>query len=157
MKSLKLFLLGLSSAGVILLGACGNSNQASTNPGTPVAPSVTPAETEQSDQAGAPQAGGQVVESGPYHLEFVPVKEAGGTHMDFYLQTGDTHEAIANAQVTAQVQLPDGSQKSLPLTYDAEGKHYTALLPKQAVGEYQVAVLSNINGEKVNGRFSFSQ
>jgi len=156
MKSLKLLLIGFSSAGVLFLGACGNSNQATTNPDS-LAPSETPAETEQSDQAGTPQAGGQVVESGPYHLEFVPVKEAGGTHIDFYLQTGDNHEAISGAQVMAQVQLPDGSQKSLPLTYDAEGKHYTALLSEKTPGEYQVTILSNIKGEKVNGRFTFSR
>ncbi len=157
MKFLKLLLAGFSSAGVIFLGACGNSNQATTDIDSPVASSATPAETEQSHRAGAPQAGGQVVESGPYHLEFVPVKEAGGTHIDFYLQSGDNHEAISNAQVTAQVQLPDGTQKTLPLSYDAEGKHYTALLPGKTAGEYQVAVLSDIKGEKVNGRFTFSQ
>ncbi len=109
------------------------------------------------DSAGEAQAGGQVVESGPYHLEFVSEPEAEGTHLDFYLQQGDTHEAIPNAKVTAQIQLPDGQQKSLPLTYDSEGKHYTAMLTEKAPGEYLVAMTSDINGEKVNGRFTFSQ
>jgi hypothetical protein len=101
--------------------------------------------------------GGQVIESGPYHLEFVSEPETDGTHMDFYLQKGDNHEAIPNAKVTAQVQLPDGTQKSLPLSYDAEGKHYTALLPGKASGEYNVAILSDVSGEKVNGRFTFNR
>jgi hypothetical protein len=59
--------------------------------------------------------------------------------------------------VTAQVQLPNGTQKSLDLKYDADGKHYTAMLPGSAPGEYKVTILSDLNGEKVNGRFSFKQ
>jgi hypothetical protein len=99
--------------------------------------------------------GGQVVESGIYHLELVTIKGANGTHLDFYLQRGDTHEAIPNAKVTAQVQSPDGKQKSLNLAYDAKGKHYAALFPGKTTGQYQVRVVADINGKKVNGRFSF--
>lgn len=101
--------------------------------------------------------GGQVVESGAYHLEFVPGKDANGTHLDLYLQKGDTHEAIPNAKVTAQVQSPDGKQKSLNLSYDSAGKHYTALLPGKATGQYQVKITADVSGQKVNGRFSFKQ
>lgn len=101
--------------------------------------------------------GGQVVESGAYHLELVPEQEAKGTHLDFYLQRGDNHEAIPNAKVTAQVQMPDGTQKTLPLKYDAEGKHYAVLLTGNASGQYQVKVTADIKGEKVNGRFSFKK
>jgi hypothetical protein len=105
---------------------------------------------------GAPKEG-QVVESGDYHLQFVPEKEASTAHLDFYLLKGEKHEAVPNAKVTAQVQLPDGSQKSLPMTYDPAEKHYTAKLPNAAPGAYKVAILSDINGAKVNGRFSFEQ
>ena len=55
------------------------------------------------------------------------------------------------------VQLPDGSQKTLDFKYDPAEKHYTAKLPGAAAGEYKVAILSDIGGEKVNGRFSFSR
>lgn len=165
MKLLKSGLIVISSVGLIFLGACGNSNQAKNPDSSPI--SAPPAEsasstdnaakTESSNQPGVAQKGGQVIESGPYHLEFVPEKEANGTHLDFYLQKGDNHEAIPNAKVTAQVQLPDGTQKTLPLTYDAQGKHYAALLPTTTAGEYKVAILSDINGEKVNGRFTFNK
>ncbi len=64
------------------------------------------------------------METGAYHLEFLAEKETNTTHMDLYLQTGDNHEAVPNAKVIAQVQLPDGKQKSIPLTYDVSGKHY---------------------------------
>lgn len=41
--------------------------------------------------------------------------------------------------------------------YDDDGKHYAVLLPSNAAGEYKVAVLSDIKGEKMNGRFSFKR
>lgn len=101
--------------------------------------------------------GGQVVEQGAYHLELVPEKEKDGVHLDFYLQKGDNHQAIPNAKVTGQVQLPNGTQKNLTFKYDADGKHYTVLLPEKASGQYQVRMTAEMNGQKVNGRFSFKQ
>lgn len=161
MKSIKSLLMILGSAILIFLGACGNNNQAtssdSSSTSTNPAQSTDAAKTESSGHAAKPLKGGQVVESGPYHLEFVPVKENNGTHLDFYLQKGDNHEAIPNAKVTAQVQLPDGTQKTLNLPYDAAGKHYAALLPEKATGQYQVKITSDIGGKKVDGRFSFNQ
>jgi len=165
MKSIKSLLIVLGGVSLIFLGACGNNNQATNSTSIPT--SANPAEsttqptdatkTESSGHAAKPLKGGQVVESGSYHLEFVPVKENNGTHLDFYLQKGDNHEAISNAKVTAQVQLPDGTQKTLPLTYDAEGKHYAGLLPGKVAGQYQVKITSDVDGKKVDGRFSFSQ
>ncbi|MCV3214667.1 hypothetical protein OGM63_14275 [Plectonema radiosum NIES-515] len=152
MKSIKSSLIVLGSVGLLFLGACSNNNQT--------------AKTENSPSSSSPIAktgghgeshGGQVVETGAYHLEFVPEKEANGTHLDFYLQKGDNHEAIPNAKVTAQVQLPDGTQKSLNLKYDNEGKHYTALLPVNATGQYQVKVTSDVDGKKLDGRFNFNK
>lgn len=165
MKSIKSLLIVLGSASLIFLGACGNNNQAtnsdssstSAKPAESTAQQTEAAKTETSSHAAKPLKWGQVVESGPYHLEFVPVKEDKGTHLDFYLQKGDNHEPIPNAKVTAQVQLPDGTQKTLNLPYDAAGKHYAALLPEKATGQYQVKITSDIDGKKVDGRFSFSQ
>ncbi len=158
MKSLKsgLFILGIVA--LVSLGACSNSNQVA-NPGSSPAdpPSETAATTQSTNEQTSESKGGQVVESGNYHLELVPEPGENGTHLDLYLQKGDNHEAIPNAKVTAQVQLPDGSQKTLPLSYDAGGKHYTALLPGKVAGQYQVKITSDINGEKADGRFSFSQ
>ncbi len=159
----RLMLVGaIASFNLLFLGAC-SSNQATNPASTPTA--STPVETQPSPAA-SPAAkasgnhggqGGQVIESGPYHLELVTAKEATATHIDFFLQKSDNHEPIPNAKVTAQVQLPDGSQKSLPMTYDAGDKHYTAILPGAATGDHKVAILSDISGEKVNGRFSFKQ
>lgn len=148
----------LASASLLVLTGCGSSSDTTTE----VEPDSTSAESpvaETSEPAADTEAqqGGQVVEVGEYHLELVPEAEAEGTHMDLYLQQGDSHEAIPGAQVTAQVDLPDGTQQSLEMDYDAEGEHYTALLPSSEAGEYKVAVLSDINGEKVNGRFSFTK
>ena len=164
MKLSKVSLIVLVSLGIIGLGACSNANQATNPSNSPSVAQSTQSSTQQSSEtdaasepANVPQVGGQVVESGPYHLELVTEAEAKGTHLDLYLQRGDNHEAIPNAKVTAQVQLPDGTQKTLPLSYDAEGKHYTALLPGNVAGQHQVKISSDVGGEKVDGRFSFSQ
>ncbi len=141
------------SLGLIGLAACSSNEQATD---VTVSPSAQLEASPTTDRAAVPQVGGQVIESGPYHLEFVPEPEAGGTHLDFYLQTGDNHQAISDAKVTAQIQSPDGKQQTLNLTYDVSGKHYTALLPGKAAGQYQVKVTSDIKGEKVDGRFSFN-
>ena len=157
MTSLKSSLIILGSMGLLFLGACSNGNQVASTENSP-ATSTSSAESSASPVANHGKShGGQIVETGAYHLEFVPEKEASGTHMDFYVLNGENHEPVPNAKVKAQVQLPDGTQKSYDLKYDAEGKHYTALLPVNASGQYQVKVTSDINGKKVDGRFSFNK
>ncbi|MFB2920650.1 hypothetical protein [Aerosakkonema funiforme] len=164
MKSLKSGLIVLSSVGLLFLGACSNNGTTTSNQtSSPAASqpessnSATSTSTTAKTEHPSESKGGQVVESGPYHLELVPEKEANGTHLDFYLQRGDNHEAIPNAKVAAQIQLPDGTQKTLDLKYDADGKHYTVLLPGTTPGQYQVKMTADINGEKVNGRFNFNK
>ncbi|MUL37024.1 hypothetical protein [Gloeocapsopsis dulcis] len=159
MKSLKIKFVIFGSLGLFFLGACNNGNQVASPDSSPAAVNNSADATPQGDttHAAVPQAGGQVIESGPYHLEFVHAAEPNGIHLDFYLQRGDNHEPIPDANVTAQVQLPDGTPKTLNMEYDAAGKHYTATLPGQASGEYRIAILSEVNGEKVNGRFAFNR
>jgi hypothetical protein len=146
----------LSGLGVFLLAACGSHLATAPSPivsaptGTPVAANNPPNNNHGGN-------GGQIVETGKYHLELVPKTTTVGFHLDFYLQAGENHAPVPNAKVTAQVLLPDGSQKSLEMKYDAEDKHYTVLLPSTIPGNYQVAILSDIRGEKVNGRFRFTQ
>jgi hypothetical protein len=164
MRLFQPLLLALSMASLALLGACSNGTPATSS--TPVATTAKtdaePPKASSSPSMAKPEAkndkskqSGQVVESGIYHLELVPEKEENAIHLDFFLQKSDNHEAIPDAKVTAQVQLPDGTQKNLDLTYDAPAKHYTVALPSKATGEYKVAILSDIKGEKVNGRFNF--
>ncbi len=171
MKSLKLGLIVLGSVGLLFLGACGNNNNQeansnsspSANSGSSPAvnssssPATSQDKTAAKTEASEKQHGGQVVESGPYHLEFVPEKGDNGAHLDLYVLKGDNHEPIPNAKVTAQVQTPDGTQKSVNFTYDATDKHYTAKLPEKAAGQYQVKVTADISGQKADGRFSFNQ
>jgi hypothetical protein len=101
--------------------------------------------------------GGQVVETQGYHLEFVPEKTDKGAHLDFYLQKGDNHSSVGNANVKAEVTMPDGKKQTLSLKYDPKEKHYTALLETKATGDFKVAILSEIAGKKVNGSFSFKR
>ncbi|MBW4542358.1 MAG: hypothetical protein KME43_24965 [Myxacorys chilensis ATA2-1-KO14] len=163
MKTLKVLLLTASSVSLLFLSACsGGGNQASApviSPAASSSPAASPstASSSANHDADHKAGGGIVVESGAYHLELVPEKEGSETHLDLFLQKGDNHEAIPDAKVTAQVQLPDGSQNVVNMTYDAAGKHYTAMLPSAAAGEYKVAVQSDIGGEKVNARYTFKQ
>ncbi|MDX2256094.1 MAG: hypothetical protein NW214_11305 [Pseudanabaenaceae cyanobacterium bins.39] len=148
------------------LAACSNSQTSSTPTTSPTianttentsppAPKIDSSAPKKPENHGNPNQGGQVIEVDAYHLELLMVKEESNIHLDFFLQTGDTHEAIPDAKVTAQVQFPDGSQKSYNLTYDASNKHYATNLPTNASGEYKIVVLSDIEGKKVNGRFNF--
>ncbi len=151
----------LASAGLLLLGACSKESTTSdstiSNTATPTAESATLASTtaKAEKSEGVKSKGGQVVESGKYHLEFVPEKGTNDTHLDLYLQKGDTHEAIANAKVTADVQLPDGKLKTIPLSYDVSGKHYAGVLKEKITGQYQVKIAATIGSEKADGRFNF--
>jgi hypothetical protein len=97
--------------------------------------------------------GGQVIETSVYHLELLTAKEPAGLHLDFYLQKGENHDPVPNAAITGQVQFPDGTQKTLNFHYSAADQHYTAILPSPTPGEYQLVILTDIQGEKVNGRF----
>ncbi|MCY7279001.1 MAG: hypothetical protein LH702_36010 [Phormidesmis sp. CAN_BIN44] len=160
-KSFSSFSIVFTSSGLLFLGACSSGNQTANSGSSPASP-VASAPANESKSASSEKhseanKGGQVIESGAYHLEFVPEQEAEGTHLDFYLQKGDNHEAVSTAKVTAQVQSPDGTQKSLDMKYDPADKHYTVLMPGTTTGEYKVAILSDISGEKVNGRFNFTK
>lgn len=166
MESLKSSLLVLGSVGLMFLAACSNSNQAAnpdkSSTGAKPTSEASPAGTANTNNpsgyhSDGPKKGGQVVETGKYHLEFVPEKEETGTHLDFYVLKDENHEAIPNAKVTGQIQLPDGTQKSLDFKYDAADKHYTAILPGKTPGQYQVKMIADINGEKADARFSFNQ
>lgn len=168
----KSIVITFASLGLLFLGACSSGSNQASNPSPAATTATEPKPTESASPAASSDKmasektnlgekhggqGGQVVEVGAYHLELVPAKEADVTHLDVYLQKGANHEAVPNAKITAQIQLPDGSQKTLEFKYDPAEKHYTAKLPGTAAGEYKVAVLSDIGGEKVNGRFSFKQ
>jgi hypothetical protein len=167
MKSIELNLIILSSVGLLFVGACSKGDQASEPNNSPTSapvasqpassvPTVAPAATAKTEHP-KQSKGGQVVESGAYRLEFLTQKEATGTHLDLYLQKGDKYEPVPNAKVTAQVQLPNGKQQTLALKYDADAKHYAGVFPGKDAGQYPVKVTADINGEKVDGRFTFSQ
>ena len=143
-----------SSLGLMSLVACSGSPTATQSP-VPSQPTSIATSSPTAIGSGVSNQGGMVVEVGPYHFELMPEKKGNETHLDLFLQKGDNHEAIPNAKVTAQVQLPDGSQKSIAMIYDASSKHYAGTLETAATGEYKVAVQSEINGEKANARYTF--
>ena len=168
LKSLKSLTISSGLIGIIAIAACSSPTpEAKTAPPNPI---PTPANTSEPTKATAPRnsekpsenssktnQGGQVVEVGAYHLELVTINEDGGVHIDLFLQNGSDHSPIPDAKVSAQVQLPNGTKKSLDMPYKADGKHYGALLSETVAGEYKVVILSEIKGEKINGRFGFKR
>lgn len=176
MRFIRIAVISVASIGLIFLGACSggtqeNASTEKTETTTKTAENASTTETAKSggsekdnshksneSQEGKEHShGGQVVESGQYHLELVPEKEDKGTHLDFYLKKGEKHEVVPNAKITADIQSPDGKQKTVPFTYNAKDKHYEATISEQATGQYQVKVTADVGGEKLNGRFSFKQ
>jgi len=154
----KLILIGSGLIG--LLSACSSPTPQATAP-IPIATAPTNSKTEPSKAAAKPSENhskpNQVVEVGTYHLELVAINEDGGVHIDLFLQNGSDHSPIPDAKVSAQVQLPNGTKKSLDMPYKADGKHYGGLLSETIAGEYKVVILSEIKGQKINGRFAFKR
>ncbi|MEB3178112.1 MAG: hypothetical protein VKL59_03585 [Nostocaceae cyanobacterium] len=166
MKFAKTSLFILVSMGLFFLGACSGGTPENASADKTEATGKTAENTSKtektepaksSEKSDGHSHGGQVVETGDYHLELVTEKQDKGTALHFYLEKGEKHEPVANAKVTAQVQLPDGTEKALDLNYDAKGKEYTASLPGNIAGQYQMKVTADIGGEKVTGRFTINQ
>jgi hypothetical protein len=158
---LNLFALTISST--LLFSAC--ATHTASTPGT-ASPSSIAATLPQSNATDSPKTatahsggakqGGQVVEMGDYHLELLAIPEGKNVHVDFWLLTGADHGAITDANITANLQFPNGTQKNVEMTYDKAGQHYKAFVPGYVPGQYRVVVQTDIKGEKVNGRFNFS-
>jgi hypothetical protein len=147
MKSinLKIFTVGV----VLLLASCTGGDKA-------VSPPTKPEGTAPAAQ-GDSVKGGQVVESGEYHMELVPTKAADKTHLDFYLKIDATGKEISDAKVAGDVISPDGKQKSIVFTYDPKGKNYVADVSDKATGAYQLKIIASIGAKKADGRFKFDR
>lgn len=153
------FLIG---GAALLLASCNNGEKAAQAPASsPVTEQVSPAASTSPDAKSAMKEhsgkGGQVVESGKYHLELISEKSTNETHLDLYVQKGDDHQAISDAKVSGEIQSPDGQSKSVTFTYDTGGKHYAAVVPGKAAGVYQLKVTANVSGDIADGRFSFNR
>jgi hypothetical protein len=161
MKSLNSGMIVLASAGLLLLGGCGNETKTGDSASTSSETKPTTTATKPVDGLAkshtAPRKGGQVVESGKYHLELVPEQEGSSTHLDFYLLQGDKHEIMPNAKVTAQIQSPDGNLTTIPFNYDVSGKHYAAVVSEKTAGQYQVKITATVGSTQVDGRFKFDR
>jgi hypothetical protein len=170
MKFVKISLITLGCVSAISLGACSSSDTApktesTTTSPAPAAKVETTAKTEENHKEGdghdhskdkKDKHTGQVVQVGKYHVEFNPDPDKDATHLDTVLH-GENDKQITDAKLTAQVQLPDGSSKTLPLAYNTGEKQYTASLPVTAAGDYKVVMQVDVKGEKFNSRFNFKK
>ena len=151
---LKSSLICFAAFGALSLGACGKSEPTATSSAPPL---VEPATTVDDDHFhdNHSEEDVQVIVSGSYHLEFVAEPKDNGVNLDFHLENEDTHQTISDAKVSATVKLPNGDQKTVDLSYEAQGDHYVAFLPSSAKGQYNVTISMEVNGEKVSGPFAF--
>jgi hypothetical protein len=144
----------ISSTAILLFACSGGETVVKSPPGT--APATPPTSVAPAPQRSA-QQGGQVVESGKYHLELVPEKSASETHLDLYVQRGDDHQAIAGAKVSGEIQSPDGQSQKIAFSYDTAGKHYFGIVPGKKAGAYQLKVTAIMGSDQADGRFSFER
>ena len=159
MKSLKSNLIILGSIGLLFLVACNKGAQASD---TNSSPASSPVASQPASSAPAPASAnasvGSVMEVEGYRFEFGSEKKATGTHLYLYLHKKDKKEPVPNAKVTAQVQLPNRKQQTLPLKYDAKSKYYAVVFPSKQPGKYPVKITTDINGVNlINYNFVFNQ
>jgi pyruvate/2-oxoglutarate dehydrogenase complex dihydrolipoamide acyltransferase (E2) component len=154
----------------VTLSACSSTPPASTATSPAASTATSPAASTATSPAAAstaPQASGEqphtheagrmIVESDGIHLELAPFKEANQTHLDVFVQRSDNHSIIADAQVSVQVQTPDGQTQTVPMKYDAADKHFGGNLPGAAKGQYQVRIAAVVSGKTIDGRFSFER
>ncbi|MBW4572802.1 MAG: hypothetical protein KME31_33955 [Tolypothrix carrinoi HA7290-LM1] len=172
MKVIKNSLIALGSASLLFLGACSSGNQAANSESTTASSTAeTAAKTETTAKNGEKHIEGdghdhskdskdghtgQVMQSGKYHLEFKPDIQKEGTHLDVFVH-GEQDKQITDAKLTAQIQLPDGNNKTLQIPYKADEKHYGNVLKETSAGDYKVVLQTDIKGEKFNGRFNFKR
>lgn len=150
--SSKIIPICLTIASSILLGACSKGAEKVTD--TAVSPMTSAAHSGEHDK---PHHGGMTIETNGIHLEMVPAKEANKTQLNLYVDRGEHHEPIPNAKIVAQVQTPDGKQQSLDMKYADADKRYTVASPSKIAGQYQVKIMADISGKKIDGRFTFDR
>jgi hypothetical protein len=170
MKFIKISLIALGSISLIYLGACSDS-ATKTESTAPAAKEETTAKTGEKKVEGDTHAdgkkhvegdghkdehAGQVIQVGKYHIEFKPDPDKDAIHLDTVLH-GDKDAQIIDAKLIAQVQLPNGTSKTLPVLYNTVEKQYTATLPMAKAGDYKVVMQVDVKGDKFNSRFSFKK
>jgi membrane fusion protein, heavy metal efflux system len=103
----------------------------------------------------------QVLESETQLMEVKAVAARAASRLDFLQAESQLQKAQSDVSLArSRIQLSQASYetrlKQLGASANPDG---TIMIkaPRTAAGDYAVAILSDINGEKVNGRFSFKQ
>lgn len=98
---------------------------------------------------------GQVLILDGYQLKFIAERDTDESHLHLYVERGNNHESVPDAVVQAQVQAPDGKEKTLEFKYDEKEKGYVAVVNNLSDGKHQIKFLVNVQGKNINGRFQF--
>lgn len=69
--------------------------------------------------------------SGNYKLELLSHKDNDGINLEFCLQEREQLKQVNSAQITAQIQLNNGQQETIPFEFRQSTNHYHAIIPKK--------------------------
>lgn len=133
---------------VMLLAACGAAPDRANDSDPIQAPqsSTTPATADQN-----------VIEIDNYKFRVAPLIESDGqAHIDVFI-TDKAGNHLPDLKGTFGVTAPDGHTDSASLVEDKSGKHYTATLTLDHVGDYQAVVQTQIAGNPYNPRFTVNR
>jgi hypothetical protein len=130
----------------VLLTACGGTVDGARD--------AVPSPSSSSTSATADQ---NAIDVDNYKFRVAPLIESDGqAHIDVFItDKGGNH--LPDLKGTFGVTAPDGHTDSVSLIEDKTGKHYTATLKLDHMGEYQAVVQTQIAGTPYNPRFTISR
>ena len=145
MKHLKIGAIVIGSIGLLFIAACDNKNASEDLQRLKISTALL----NQHNHSQEIKNHTQSTSSDVYDLELIV--DSGSDekiHLDLCLEKGN--KQIKNAKVTAQIKFPNGQEKTIPLKYVAEKKHYHNVLPEKITGEYKITISANIGNQIVN-------
>ena len=145
MKDLKIGVLAIGSIGLLFIAACDNKNASEDLQRLKISTALL----NQHNHSQEIKNHAHSTRSDTYNLELIVDSESDNEiHLDLCLEKGN--KQIKNAKVTAQIRFPNGQEKTIPLKYVAEKKHYHNVLPEKITGEYKIAISANVGNQIVN-------
>ncbi len=145
MQHLKIGAIAIGTIGSLLITACDNKNASEDLQKLKISTALL----NQHNHSQEIKNHAQQTNSNTYNLELIIDSESDEKiYLDLCFEKGN--KQIKNAKVTAQIKFPNGQEKTIPLKYVAEKKHYHNVLPEKITGEYKITIYANVGNKIVN-------